>query len=162
MKRLCLIALVGLLLLLPACCTMPVPQLRNHVIVTALCPDLVEGANEWVPDVAPKYPNALIVAVHGGVDPLSGKWYAYPTLSQPLPVAVLVKLYRLDYPNRHIVLICCNPGHKVLHGVHNVSYALDDVWVHPDVAVGLGVKWYRDSTDPQDYGDISEFVNTRR
>jgi len=137
----------------------PTHRLLNSGVATeVLCPDLVDGAQMWRRDVAKEYPNALIIAVHGGVDPKTGEWYAYPTLGDPLPVDVLVKLNQLYYPGRHIVLICCNPEHIPLTDVHNVTYAPADIWVWPDDAVGpLAV--LRDFSKPSYVGRMNQFID---
>lgn len=125
-----------------------------------LSPDLVDGAQRWQTDVSARWPGALIIAVHGGIHTATGEWYAYPLFGPPLPMALLIAVNRIYYPHRHIVLISCNPGHTRLLGVHNITYALNDVWVWPDDSVGLAAV-VRDFQFPEYAGRLARFVTER-
>ena len=132
----------------------PLPETDTTVESTALSFDLMRAAQRWEREVAERYPNAVVVAVHGRTDEQSGQWYAYPSVGEAVPVKDMVKSLRSNYPDRRIVLICCNPDGKVLTGVSNVAYADEMVWVVPDDQIGFT---FRDLLGPSAVGSIWEF-----
>ena len=118
---------------------------------TTLSFDLFPATRKWMPQIREQYPNALVVAVHGETDPVSGDWMAYPSLAPPVPVSMLVDRLRLNYPDRMIVLLTCNPDGKTLDK-KNVVYAKDNVWSIPDCVSG------DDPSDPT-VGSLDEFIH---
>lgn len=132
----------------------PLPDRDYTVDSTTLSFDLILGAERWEREVQKRYPDALVVMVHGRTDEQSGQWYAYPSVGQAAPVRELVASLRVYYPDRRIVLVVCNPDGKRLTGVDDVSYARENVWVIPDDQTGFTV---RDLIDPEAVGSIWEF-----
>lgn len=115
--------------------------------------DIASAQRFWIPEVAPEYPNALLVIAHG--DSWDGRWYAYPTHGLPVLVEELVRSIRETYPHRRIVLIICNPEAHTLD-VPGVSYAPDKVWVMTDKKAGLS---FRDLLAPEAVGSFEEFIH---
>lgn len=88
----------------------------------------------WKIEVARRFPDAVIVVLHG--QSLLGEWVCqnprYPDdFFKAVKVRDLVAEVRAEYPDRIIVLICCNPGHHVLN-IPGVYHAIDSVWFTPD------------------------------
>jgi len=118
--------------------------------------DIADAQRYWDDEIEAEYPNALLVIAHGNTDPGTGEWYAYPTDSDPLPVREVVLNVRKTYPERHIVLLVCNPDGLILDGVNNVSYARESVWIWPDRVVQYNI---RDLIDPDGVGSFDEFTH---
>ena len=147
----------------------------NHSEVPpAVTMEIMDGslgiyANAWRTEVARRFPDAVVVLAHGGTFS-EGVWlvkatdYDHPTMTADQ----LAQHYKDLFPNRPIVMLCCNPGHLHLH-VHGVYHAMDSVWCVPDRAVGqaqqndaklrktLGEdRW---AEDPGVSGNIFEFIS---
>lgn len=126
----------------------------NSIVVSY---DLVYSTDEWEAEVKDEYPNALLIFGHGETDPKTGEWYIYPSWGSPMPVELFVSFMRAYHPDRHIVLVVCNPDSLPLAGVEDVSYATENVWVLPDEVVPEKWQNVRDSRDNAAVGSIEEF-----
>jgi hypothetical protein len=110
------------------------------VRVEVLDPTLQRFAEPWRAEVSRRFPDALVILVHGG-DFVEGQWlcssrsYNHYTL-----VTEVLRHYRELYPARTLVFLGCNTGSIRLHGLPNTFYALASVWCQPDRAVGDDLK----------------------
>lgn len=111
--------------------TTPPPTVQMEVMDESL-----QGfANDWKAEVARRFPDAVVVLCHGGTF-VEGQWLV-KAQDYELPLMTtdqLAQHYKNLFPNRVLVLLCCNPGHLHLH-VHGVYHAMDSVWCVPDRAV---------------------------
>lgn len=107
----------------------------------------------WEKEIARRFPDAYVVAVHGG--DVAGQWVCQnpDNISELISTRSLAEKLVAKYPGREIVLLSCNPGHYHLNMPH-VWHALDDVWFLPD-------EWNNEdrSADIAWVGNIWEFVN---
>jgi len=153
-----------LLLLALACgttlwaCHVPAhnPNYFADVSIMPACADLLEASGQWVVEIQTRYPQALVVFVHGNVDPGSGEWFAYPDIGAPISMYDLVDNLRVKIGPRRIILLACNPG-RLPFDAPGVSYALNDVWITPDSFASV-VGQLRDVYEPDVIGSIAEFT----
>lgn len=107
----------------------PQPQ----VIMDVLDPSLEPYAAAWEAEIGSRFPHSVGVLCHGG-DAIEGQW-----LCQPYggpggcePIEWLIAREQAKYPDRVIVLLCCNVKHELLAGHPGVYYAASSVWCVPD------------------------------
>lgn len=110
----------------------------ENVPVLKLC-ESMELVGLWAIEAQSRFERPVLIAGHGGVT--HGEWSVSADDVQetgtirnlpPYPVEWIIKIVRLHFPDRPIVLIICNPAGIKLHGHPNVWYARDDIWVVPD------------------------------
>lgn len=106
-------------------------RLAAQPAVVAVCLDdsLAPYTEEWKVETARRFSNAVVVFGHGGELP-NGHWCVL-TADGPVAIATIVEQYRLEYPNRTMVLMICNPAHLTL-GISGVYYFMSSVWCTPD------------------------------
>jgi hypothetical protein len=123
--------------------------------VAVLSDDIRASVAWWRTEIRERYPTQEIVMVvcHGA--DFGDEWWAVPSATMHLLVSDLVGRVREAHPTARIVLITCNPGGHKLDAA-GVTYALDDVWVRPDVYVDPVNNVLRDMWDDS-IGDIWEF-----
>lgn len=97
----------------------PVAEVRPQqtVIVECLDPTLEPFANGWKTEVARRFPDAVVILVHGG-NFVEGQWIVegdYASGMHVQPVEDVILKYEKLFPHRPIVLTACNPGHVILH-----------------------------------------------
>lgn len=142
-----------------------VPPPAPRVDVQVMDPTLDVFAEGWRTEVARRFPDAVVALAHGGTF-INGEWltkigeYNLPAMT----VEHLIQHLQASYPNRTIVVLCCNPAHVRLHGYKNVWYATDSVFCVPDRAVGDRpeldyMTLSRWTTDPGVFGNIFEFIS---
>lgn len=153
--------------------TMPAlpPQAPPTVIVETLDESLQPFSNFWRTEVARRFPDAVVVACHGG-EFIEGEWLVKsPEFGKAAITAdKLAQHFKDKYPGRVIVMLACNPGHLHLH-VSGVYHAMDSVWCLPDRATmsdqvhnrlmldgGFGEREDRWVGDPNVVGSIFEFL----
>lgn len=113
----------------------PSPSVEGPpVIMEVLDPSLQQYAVDWQTEIHRRFPRAVGILCHGG-DFVEGQWlctnknYAHYTT-----VAEVARHYQQLFPDRAIVLLCCNTGHLTL-GVPGVYYFHSSVWLVPDRSV---------------------------
>jgi len=116
-----------------------------------------EGAADWQTVAAQRFKNPIVFACHGGVHReflasaaglyVRSSWWVLPDDGrQPQSVESLAQTLANLYPERDIVLVCCNPGGFDLD-VPRVWYCRRPVWVIPDTFIkhaaedGAGSIW---------------------
>ena len=103
-------------------------------------PDIVRV--EWTKDFTPeakaawerqlrlRWPTQKLVVVYshgGGFDP----WMVLPDGPRlAVPAEDLARVLRNQYPNRLVVLLCCNESHRMLH-IKGVYYSPFMTWIFP-------------------------------
>lgn len=108
-----------------------ITEQRPAVVMEVLDPSLRLYAPAWQREIGRRFPNAVGVLCHGG-DHLNGVWDCTATnCMRYLTVQQVVKYEQKRYPDKVIVLLCCNGGHQRL-GISGVYYAPDLVWLVPD------------------------------
>lgn len=124
--------LVGLMFVFSGYRLRAVTAASPPVIFKTYDPTLEKYNIGWSKEVQRRFPNSVVVAVHGG-EKIEGEWFVN---TQPYQkrAAVLCREVQALYPDRTVVLIACNPGHLKL-GVPGVFYATDSVWCVPDRAL---------------------------
>jgi hypothetical protein len=126
------------------------------------------GFSEWLDLLRAKFPDgAVVICGHGGM--LAGQWCVFPTpgifdmtplFSEcPVPLEWLTTVLRIENPMEPIVCLDCNPDHQVLH-IPNVYYAMDSIWIVPDVDMDPLDRYIRHLAEPGVVGDLSGFVHT--
>ena len=129
-----------------------VEVLGFEVPVVCWSPDMRYGADEWAIEVlAHRGINDFVLAMCHGYE-INGEWWVAPAARFPTTTAEFVASVRRRYPDKHVVLIVCNPG-GVEFEVPDVSYATENVWVIPDAWAGD----LRDFAEPEAIGKIEEF-----
>lgn len=140
--------------------TPPTPQ----VIMEVLDPSLEEFAPAWEQEIVRRFPHSVGVLCHGG-DAVHGDWLCLP-FGGPggcEPIEWLIAREQAKYPDRTIVLLCCNVHHDLITGHKGVYYAPSSVWCVPDRAAVVSQPDFRFTLDgrsiaePDDVGNIFEF-----
>lgn len=108
------------------------PYPKHFGVVTV---SLVEGNEQavarWTVEVARRFPDAVVVIGHGMVV-VEGEWLLVDQVHHKYRhVEEVVASYQHLYPDRPLVLVCCNSTHIHLH-IKGVWYSLQDVDVVPD------------------------------
>ena len=117
--------------------------------------DNVDVNREWYGEASKRLADPIIFSCHGGMR--DGIWVTCPDKPRvPVPVEDVARTLSNLYPNRNIVLICCNPAGVELD-VPNVWYARSDVWCRPD-ALCSGPLDHETKRGEGDAGSIWEFV----
>jgi hypothetical protein len=135
-----------------------------------LDPSLQGFAAGWQQEIGRRFPHSVGVLCHGG-NFVGDQWIVTAkSFEHYLTAPDIARHMQAKYPDRTIVLLCCNPGHLHLN-VPGVYYAADSVWTVPDRQVGdhpeaAGLtldsgyepamsRW---SADPSVVGNIFEFL----
>lgn len=128
------------LLFLPVSAAKPTPSsLPPMVNVQVLDPSLQKFAEPWRMEVSRRFPDALVILVHGG-DLVQGEWLcSSKVFNHYALVTDVLRHYRELDPQRTIVFLGCNTGAIHLHGFPNVFYSLAPVWCLPDRAIGQDI-----------------------
>jgi hypothetical protein len=107
---------------LVACSPTRTPPPMSNLV---LSDDLLMYSTMWEREARTKLRDPFIVIVHGytGKD---GTWWCAPTKGPPLPVESLARTLKQIWPDRPVVLVCCNDGRLDLK-VPGVWYAKDIV-----------------------------------
>lgn len=113
----------------------------------------------WIPEVADAYPGAVVIFTHGHSQAHDVRLILDGPAGRPMTAVDAVAYVRGTYgADKVVVLVACNEG-----GVHpqaeGIAYALDDVWIVPDVVVTEEDNEYRDTLYPTGdaVGSIDEF-----
>lgn len=153
MTRTTLIAFVfGLTLW--GCGLQPHPPLAVIPPVVVMNEDLAAGVPYWVADGYTKYPEFVLLAVHGQT--MYGQWYAFPDDREALLVDDVLWDLRRKHPGIRIVAVVCNPDGLVTE-VPGVTYAQKTVWAIPTRHTGLFVRLTR-SLIPDTIGSINQLI----
>jgi hypothetical protein len=92
--------------------------------------DISWGRAAWVQEARKRFDNPFVFVVHGASE--WGVWTAYPDEPRRRrPVETLAWDLHLRYPNRPIVLVCCNKAGATI-SVPNVWYAKAIVRARPN------------------------------
>lgn len=135
------------------------PQAKVEGIDIVLLSQSMNGlAQLWEPEVARRYPGAVMLVCHGS--DTNGDWYMHPDVDhgatgEDAPARLVkeeVLKAQIRFPGRMIVLICCNPGGYDLD-LPLVAYAKSSVWVIPDRNMLPRVR-----ENPEYVGNIFEFT----
>lgn len=175
---------IGLILLISAfvfgamilgAVSVPAPQAslsQPPVIMEVLDPSLQQYAVDWEQEIGRRFPHAVGILCHGG-DFIEGEWLCTnKNFAHYTTVAETVQHYQRLFPDRTIVVLCCNTGHLHLN-IPGVYYSHSSVWCVPDRAVtdhspdaGLMIDGSviadsaasRSSAAPDVVGNIYEFI----
>ena len=154
--------------------SVPIAAPPPVVDVQVLDPSLEGYAAAWRTEVARRFPDAVVLLMHGG-NFVGDQWICTAkSFAMYTTVPEVIAYEQAKFPGRTIVVLACNPGHIHLHGFPNVYIAYDSVYCVPDRAVGdnpenaleLLDSGYdpalsRWSADPNVYGNIYEFQEAR-
>lgn len=101
------------------------------VSMNVLDPTLYEYSVMWQIEVARRFPDAVVIMVHGN-DFVRGQWIVGSDASREHVETLDAVIARYQQPNRPFVVISCNPDHLVLHDRPGVFYFMNSVWLVPD------------------------------
>lgn len=144
------------------------------VDMEVLDPSLEAYASAWRTEVARRFPDAVVLLMHGG-NFMGDQWICTAkSYEMYTTVPDAIAFEQAKFPGRTIVVLACNPGHIHLHGFPNVYIAYDSVFCVPDRAVGDNVEnalklldsgydpvLSRWSDMPGVYGNIFEFQEAK-
>lgn len=108
------------------------PHIKHYgVIPVALCEGNKESVVWWTTETARRFPDAVVIFGHG-IAVVDGEWLIEDEVHHKMwHVEEVVGVYQKIYPDRPIVLICCNSTHLHLH-IRGVWYSLQNVDMIPD------------------------------
>lgn len=139
---------------------------QPSVIMDVLDPSLEMYAPAWEAEIVRRFPHSVGVLCHGG-DAVEGQWLTLPYGGPGgcEPIEWVIAREQAKYPDRTIVLLCCNVKHELLTGHPGVYYSPSSVWCIPDHAMIDGdvpkeERWTFDGRydgEPDDTGNIFEF-----
>lgn len=147
----------------PAATTPATPQ----VIVDLLDPSLEQFAVPWEQEIGRRFPHSVAVLCHGIGGGVKNEWLVAPFggIGGVQHIDTLIAREKALYPDRTLVILCCNVQHDVLHGYSNVFYAPSSVWCIPDRSLELpraeanSTLDNRFTGDPDATGNVFEFIS---
>lgn len=115
-----------------------------QVIVDVLDPSLQGFASAWEKEIGRRFPHSVAVLCHGigGGGGVKDEWLVapYAGIGGVTHIDDLIHREQRLYPDRTLVILCCNVQHDVLHGYEHVFYASSSVWCLPDRSVPTGTE----------------------
>lgn len=123
-------------------------EARPGITEVVFSDDMIPFTRFWTVEVQRRHPNAVVVFSHG-LD-VNGAWWC-EGYDGPEPVAEMLEGVQARHPDRHVVLVVCNPLGVRLDAT-GISYAGADIWLVPDRVLST-----RSLEAPAVVGNIFEF-----
>jgi hypothetical protein len=140
---------LALFFLAAGCSTFPPPVPRGGDLIWSK--QVAYGASAWRHEFEKHGVHAPVLFIcHGGPNE-RGEWWCYPDPPHvPAPVEAVAWMLHDLYPDRDIVLVCCNGGGTPLH-IPRVWYVKKVLWTSP------GFEWMDDFVGVDNAGTFAEF-----
>lgn len=116
------------LILLAGCAHPTEPPAATSIVLSK---NIGVFAGRWEREAATRFEHPIVVIVHGAT--IDGKLYVFPDGTPPMSFEGTAKLLRTLYPDRPIVIACCNEDGVAVHGFPGIYYARRIVWYPPGV-----------------------------